>query len=836
MSRLGNFKGINIFNIIIPSLIILLIALYFIGGYRKSFDEGIFDENKVYQHIKELSSPKYKGRLAGDEGNKLTLQYIEDYFKNLGIEPAGKNDTYYQYFDTMITHIDLNPYFAIESKDGQIIEEFEMFKDYKFFTYWYGGGGRFKGDIVFVDNYLYDVPPQLLKNKLVVMGTFDIRIKDVEYVIRNNGKGILFRRTSPYDRQDRELQLQKKVENTIKKGESLFFGYLGLEAYNKIKNYSSHELINQGMSEDILVEEELPESVGIIKNVKLKCDINYPVIKTANILGKIDGKAKDKYLIIGANIDHVGQGMNGKHFPGALNNASGTGMMLELARVIKLQKNLPDRTIIFAGWNAKENVAAGSQYYVKNPLSPLEKTQVINLDCIGSTVDGEIRFETKGEAGEILRDKIIQYAEDLKDTNNLQIETIKTPVGRWSDHMPFIETKIPAINIIDGSLNLYTYEDNIDNVSKEKLKKVGIVIINYIKREIFKDTLADYLNNIEIILIIIFLFGTLFIYMIFSIYKTNGDMEILSISIENIYYSLPFNILLKCFYFITPAFIILFSLIFIGSLPLNFNMVFHNGELYTNFSMYLTMKKSILYIRNLLLHGFGMTENNVEIFRIVLNSTGKSVKLLSFAIVISLILGVVKGMFDSYKGGRRSGLRTVGTLMAFSLPDVFIVLCSMLLISYISYSDMIKQLVDLSKLKGFFMPLLTLSIIPTVYISRITFIVVQEEIKKDYVIAAKGRGLSKFNIFTRHILKSVVIKVVDSIPALITIIISNLIIVEYLLDYRGIVFNLYRFYKQNDINSFIGLSLALGLIYITFIIIAKLISRLINPKKREGVN
>lgn len=832
MFKLGKYRKVNVGSIIVPSLVVLLVALYFIGAYRTSFDENIFDENKVYKHIEELSSSKYNGRLVGEKGNKLTLQYIEEHFKKFGIEPLGENDTYYQYFDTMITHIDSNPYFAIQSNDGEVIEEFKMFEDYKFFTYWYGGGGRFEGDIIFVDNSLYDIPGDLLKNKLVVMGTFDIRIKDVEYVIENKGKGILFRRTSPYDRNDRELQVQKKVENTIKKGKSLFFGYLGSDAYSKIKHHSRHELINK----NTLTDQELPKSVGIVKNVKLKCDISYPVVKAANILGKIEGKDKDKYLIIGANIDHVGEGIDGKYFPGALNNASGTGMMLELARIIKLQKNLPERTIIFAGWNAKENVAAGSQYYVENPLKPLEKTRVINLDCIGNTIDKDIRFETKGEAGEILRNKMFQYAEDLKDTKNLQIEPIQSEVGRWSDHMPFVEADVPAINIIDGSLNLYTYKDNMDNVSKEKLEKIGIVITNYIKRDVFKDTIADYLSNVEITIIVLFLLGILFIYMIFSLYKTNEGLKILNVYIEDIYYSSGFNILLKCFYFITPAFIILFSLVFIANLPPNFNMIFHNNELYTNFSMYLTLKKSIIYIGDLLLNGFGMSENNVEIFKVVLNSTRKSIKLLFFTIVITLILGIVKGIFDSYKDGRRGNLRTVGTLMAFSLPDVFIVLCSMLLISYISYSDMLKQLVDLSKLKGFFIPLLTLSIIPTVYTSRITFIVVQEEIKKGYVIAAKGKGLSKFDIFTKHILKSVVIKVVDSIPTLITIIISNLIIVEYLLDYRGIVFNLYRFYKQNDINSFIGLSLALGLIYITFIIFAKLLSRFINPKKREGVH
>lgn len=835
MYAFKKLKKINLFNFLVPILTLVLITTYFISAYCSSFDETILSVDNIYEHIRELSSPKYNGRLVGSQGNELTLQYVENYFKNLGIEPGGENRTYYQGFDTMITQIDSNPHFTIENVDGEILEEFKLFKDYKFFTYWYGGGGRFKGDILFVDKHLYDVPKQLLKDKIVVMGTFDIRIKDVEYVLENGSRGILFRRTSPYDNLDRELQLQKKVENTIKTGKSIFFGYLGGDAYFKIKHHSSYELIDKQVLNDIEIKKKIPENVGLLKGVNLKCDINYPVVESTNIFGKIEGKRKDEYLIIGANIDHVGSGIDGQYFPGALNNASGTGMMLELARLIKSQRNLPDKTIIFAGWNARENVAAGSQYYVENPLYPLEKTQVINLECIGNKNEEKIIFQTEEKVGKILRNKIFQYSEDLKDTEKLQIEGIESEVGSWSDHMPFIEAKVPAINVTDGYSNIHTYRDTIDNVSKEKLEKIGIVLASYIKREVFKDTLPDYFNSMELSLIIVFLLGVVFIYLILSLNKGNSGIKISSVTIQDIYYSSIFNALLKFYYFITPAFIILFSIIFIANLPPSFNLEFHHGQVYTNLSMYLSLKKSVLYIRNLILNGLGTTENHVEIIKIVYASMVRSMKLILTTIVISLVFGVLKGMFDSYRSGRKGDLRTLVTLMTFSLPDVLIVLCGMLLITYISKSDSVSQFFDLKILRGFIIPLLTLSIIPMVYISRITFIVVQEEIKKGYVVAARSKGLSKLQVFTKHILVAVILKVVDSIPTLITIIISNLIVVEYLLNYKGIVFNLYRFYQVHDVTSFIGFSLALGLIYILFIILSKVASKLTNPMKREGV-
>lgn len=828
------FKKINLFNFMLPILIILLIALYLIGSYHRSFDETSFDIDKIYGHIEELSSPKYNGRMVGSPGNELALQYVEDYFNELGIETAGENDTYYQHFETMIPEVDPDPYFAIRNKEGEVVEEFEMYKNYKLFTYWYGGGGRFKGDILFVDKYMYHVPVELFKDKVVVMGAYDIRIKDVEHVLEHGSKGILFRRISEFDRDDKNLHLQKKIQYDAKKGRSLFFGYLGAETYSKMKKHADYELMYKELPKD-KSKEKIPETVGIIKDVTLKCDINYPVIKSANFLGKITGKREDEYLIIGANIDHVGSGMDGKYFPGALNNASGTGMVLELARLIKAQRNLPDKTIIFALWNARENVATGSRYYVDNPMYPLEKTELINLDAVGNRKDGKIIFQSDEKIGRILRNKIFQYSEDLKNNEELKIQPTEVEVSGWGNHMPFIEEKVPAVNITDGYLNAYTYMDTIDNVGKEKVEKIGLVLVNYIKRDIFKDTFPDYLNGIELFLITSFLIIVMGIYIIFSLNKTDPNLKVLNTTVENIYYSSPFNILLKCFYFITPVFIVLVSLIFIANLPPNFNIIFHNDKSHMNLSIYLTLKNSVLYIRNLLLNGLGETSNHVEIFPIVSAAVIRSLKLISVTIIISLVFGILKGMFDSYRGGTKGDLRTVGTLMAFSLPDVFIVLCGMLAITYISNNDTLKQLIDLSSFRNFVMPLLVLSVIPSVYISRITFIVVQEEIKKGYVRAAKSKGLSKFQIFTKHIFNCVILKVIDSVPTLITIIISNLIVVEYLLNYKGIVYNLYRFYQSNDVNSFIGCSIALGLIYITFIMMSKLISKLINPMKREGV-
>ncbi|WP_432666002.1 M28 family peptidase [Wukongibacter baidiensis] len=829
MGGSSDSKKLKPIYLVLPILIFVLIIFYCINSYTNSFDETIFNADNAYDHINELATSKYNGRLTGTEGNSLALKYVEDHFEKLGIEPAGENGTYYQYFDCLVPQIDTQPVFTIEDTKGNILEELKIYEDYRAFTYSVGGGIRFEGDILLVDKYLSKTDPEIIKDKIVVMASTGIREKDVQYVLENGGRGLLFNRLGTFQSVAGNDYRIKSVSSDAKKGKGMFFGALGRDAYFKLKKLSDPRLLEEEYERlGDSGTKKPPKGAGIIRGVKLKCDLEFPVVKSANIIGKIDGKKKDGgYLIIGAHIDHAGSGTDEKYFPGALDNASGVGMILELARVIKNQNNLPYRTIVFALWNGEENGLVGSKYYVENPIYPLEKSQVINLDCIGTVNASKVNIEYNETVGKIIGSKMYQYADDL------EIDTEAMHVSPNSDHYWFAKAKVPTIQLEDGYSSIHTYDDKIDNIGKEKLESVGVILTNYIKRDVFRDTSVDYLNNVELVILVLFIIGTIFIYIIVSLNKVNPHRKVFNTKAEDIYYSSLFNVLLKCYYFITPALIIIFSLLFTANLPQNFNIVFHNGEAYSNLSMYLSLKKSVLYIRNLMLNGLGTTENHVEIFEIVFKSMGRSMKLIGITIIISLCFGVLKGMFDSYRGGRKGEFRTLATLMTFSLPDVFIVLCGMLLISYISKNDVLKQLVDLKSLRGFIIPLLTLSIIPMVYISRITFIVVQEEIKKGYVVAARCKGLSRLQVFTKHIVVAVVLKIVDSIPTLITIIISNLIVVEYLFNYKGIVFNLYRFYEEHDVTSFIGFSLVLGLIYILFVVLSKLIAKVINPFKNR---
>ena len=89
-------------------------------------------------------------------------------------------------------------------------------------------------------------------------------------------------------------------------------------------------------------------------------------------------------MIYTAHFDHVGVNKKGEVFNGADDNASGSMALLEVAQAFMNLKKKPLRTIVFAWVNGEEKGLLGSQYYVSNPVLPLEKTLLdINLDMVG---------------------------------------------------------------------------------------------------------------------------------------------------------------------------------------------------------------------------------------------------------------------------------------------------------------------------------------------------------------------------------------------------------------------------------------------------------------------
>ncbi|MEX2589549.1 MAG: M28 family peptidase, partial [Chitinophagales bacterium] len=116
-------------------------------------------------------------------------------------------------------------------------------------------------------------------------------------------------------------------------------------------------------------------------NIETKLMENYPV---QNVIGYLQGTS-DSVILISAHYDHLGRMGAETYFPGANDNASGTALMLDLARHYAQLDTLPPYSFLFIAFGAEELGLLGSEYYTKNPLMPLGKIKFqINLDICGT--------------------------------------------------------------------------------------------------------------------------------------------------------------------------------------------------------------------------------------------------------------------------------------------------------------------------------------------------------------------------------------------------------------------------------------------------------------------
>ncbi len=99
---------------------------------------------------------------------------------------------------------------------------------------------------------------------------------------------------------------------------------------------------------------------------------------TWNVLAKIEGTSEsDQVILLSAHLDHLGV-KNGKVYPGADDDASGTVAVMELARALA-KAAPPRRTIVFALWGSEETGLRGARYFLKHPTFDLHHI-VANLE------------------------------------------------------------------------------------------------------------------------------------------------------------------------------------------------------------------------------------------------------------------------------------------------------------------------------------------------------------------------------------------------------------------------------------------------------------------------
>ncbi|MFC4618219.1 ABC transporter permease subunit [Camelliibacillus cellulosilyticus] len=159
------------------------------------------------------------------------------------------------------------------------------------------------------------------------------------------------------------------------------------------------------------------------------------------------------------------------------------------------------------------------------------------------------------------------------------------------------------------------------------------------------------------------------------------------------------------------------------------------------------------------------------------------------ALILSLILTYVTFFLPAW-------LKRIVKFLAFigeSLPDLFIIVLFQLIVVWI-YMKTHVLVADVAAVWGhqiYLLPIICLSILPTFLFYRIMVLACDEEMEKDYIELAKSKGVKKQALLLRHILRNMLVTIFFHSKTIIWVMLSNLLIFEYLFNMLGITLFMY---------------------------------------------
>jgi Zn-dependent M28 family amino/carboxypeptidase len=187
--------------------------------------------------------------------------------------------------------------------------------------------------------------------------------------------------------------------------------------------------------------------------------------KLKNVVAVLEGSdpvLKNQYIILSGHYDHTGvnpRAEGDRIMNGANDDASGTSVVLEIARAFVKTGLKPKRSVIFAHWFGEEKGLFGSTYYASNPDFPLKDTvAMMNFEHMGRTDDTEGSTKGRMSLTGIDYTEIGQFMAEAGKVVGIEVykhEKNSDPFFSRSDNQPFADAGVPA----NAVLGCYIFPD-----------------------------------------------------------------------------------------------------------------------------------------------------------------------------------------------------------------------------------------------------------------------------------------------------------------------------------------------------------------------------------------
>jgi Zn-dependent M28 family amino/carboxypeptidase len=447
-----------------------------------SSDSEIDKRLTLQESIATLASDEFEGRAPGTEGGKLTKNFISKAFNDNGLETI--NTSYFLEVPAVDIKQKTNSFFSISFRN--VDEKLDPGKDVVFWTKRTSDYEKIRSsELVFVGYGI--VAPEYnwndydgidVKGKTVVM-----LINDPGFATGSprlfNGRSMTYygRWTYKFEEAARQgaaaaiiihdeepasypwsvvesswsgsqLSLQRNADDVLP---LQLESWMHKDTLNRLMQYTGFNL-------DSLEEIALTKTFKpfIIRGLELNSDIYNSVnyFKSHNIAAVKKGSIKpDEYILFTAHWDHIGikddgLGDNDNIYNGAVDNATGVAVVLELSK--RFAKINTDRSILFLAVTLEESGLLGSEYFASNSPIPLKNIVAgFNFDAVfpsGKSNDMVVIGYGASELEDLLEEELIK--------NNRYINPDPSPEKGFfyrSDHISFAKRGVPMLYSNNGS-------------------------------------------------------------------------------------------------------------------------------------------------------------------------------------------------------------------------------------------------------------------------------------------------------------------------------------------------------------------------------------------------
>lgn len=438
-----------------------------------------FNKDSLARHIQVLASDSFQGRKPFSAAEPKVLDYISSNFQRLGLEP-GNGNSYLQ--DVPLVEITPkgDPLMTVRSSKTSF--DLHNIDDYIFATQntdslisLYNTPVVFAGFGIVAPEYGWNDYAGLdVKGKAVLVMVNDPGFYD-STLFKGHRMTYYGRWTYKYEEAARQgakaciiihntaaASYPFHVVQNSRGSSNLYLDERGSHNYHCaidgwVTGPSAAKMLAAAGQDTTLLEKAyhkgfkgVPLDLSLTTRVHVKSVYN----TSKNVIAKITGtKHPDEYIIYTAHWDHLGVGKpddkGDSIYNGALDNASGTAALIEMARAFKGLKTPPERTIIFLSVTAEEQGLLGSAYYAQHPIYPLNKTIAnLNMDVIspnGKTHDVTITGAGQSDLEDIL-------AEEAKRQGRYVAPEKNPEAGGYfrSDHFNFAKAGVPALDASPG--------------------------------------------------------------------------------------------------------------------------------------------------------------------------------------------------------------------------------------------------------------------------------------------------------------------------------------------------------------------------------------------------